>query len=117
VLTAASGAPSRLVRHDQPFDVRLNLDPASLTASGEELLVYNAVFNARSIGDEGIQTSLRVNGKIEQPGGSSIAIRGLYLQPGSYLLDASVTFSNPGKDQTKSGEFNVRAESSFLQVY
>src|SRR5262249_56831327 len=114
---SASNAPANLARRDQPFAVRLKLDPAFLAASGAEPLVYNAVFYARAIGDQGARASSRVSGKIEQTENPSITIKGLYLQPGSYALNASVIFNQPGKSSSNSVLLHIQTESSLLHIY
>ncbi len=125
IWTSASNTPANLARHDQPFDVRLKLDPASLAALGGEPLVYNAVFYARGIGDHRDQASRRVSGKIERLDNPSITIQGLYLQPGSYVLNASVIFDRlsdqpfdqRGEASTKSGALRIQTENSLLHIY
>lgn len=117
VWNSASNTSSNLARHDQPFDVRLILDLASLAASGHEPLVYDGVLNARGIGGQETRISKRISGQIERPGDASIAIKGLCLEPGSYLLSASVMFDRPGGNPIKSGAFSVQVESNFLHVY
>ncbi|HKQ80437.1 MAG TPA: hypothetical protein VJ810_42475 [Blastocatellia bacterium] len=117
VWTSGSDAPANLARHDQPFDVRLKIGTASLAAPVGGPLVYNAVFDARSIGARGIRSSIRVSGKIEQPDNPSITIKGIYLEPGSYALNASVIFNQPGEVSKKSGALRIQAESSLLHIY
>lgn len=117
VWNSASNTSSNLARHDQPFDVRLILDLASLATPGHEPLVYDGVLNARGIGGQETRISKRISGQIERPGDASIAIKGLCLEPGSYLLSASVMFDRPGGSPIKSGAFSVQVESNFLHVY
>lgn len=117
VWNSASNTSSNLARHDQPFDVRLILDLASLATPSHAPLVYDGVLNARGIGGQEARISRRISGQIERPCDAPIAIKGLCLEPGSYLLSASVMFDHPGGNPIKSGAFSIQVESNFLHVY
>jgi hypothetical protein len=117
VLTIDPGPSSRLLSHKQPFDVRMTLDLTNLDASREKPLIYQAVFHARSLSGGSTQTFQRVNGKIEQSERPVIVLKGIYLIPGSYTLDAAVNIKMPGKAPITTGALKIHLSGGVLQVY
>jgi hypothetical protein len=117
VLTTAPDPSTRLLSHDQPFDVRLTLDLTDLAATREKPLFYSAVFHARSLSGESTQTYQRVNGKIEQRERPVIVLKGIYLIPGSYSLDAAVNIKMPNKAPISQNSLKINVSGGFLQVY
>lgn len=112
IVSAESGQPSRVLRHNQPFGVRLLLDLTGLPASQRFPLNYAAVIQARDLMNRSSQTLFEKSGKIEGAGEAIITMKGTSLQPGSYLLSATVTFNPPARQLS-----SINIGGGLLQIY
>ncbi|MGE0127221.1 MAG: hypothetical protein AB7U82_03860 [Blastocatellales bacterium] len=112
IVSAESGQPSRVLRHNQPFGVRLLLDLTGLPSSQRFPLDYAAVIQARDLTNRNSQTLFNESGKIEGAGEAIITMKGTSLQPGSYLLSATVTFNPPARHLN-----SINIGGGLLQIY
>ncbi len=111
IVPAESERPSRVLRRDQKFNVRLLLDLANTASLQQYPVAYAAVIEARDLRDRSSQILFKGSGKIEGPG-EPITITGNNLAPGSYILGATVTF-----DQTAQQIRPLSVGGGLLQIY
>jgi hypothetical protein len=118
ILTGDSNLPSKLLPHDQPFGVRIELDMADFTLTREERVPYIAHIKAQSLSNRQLQSVIHhVQGKVEPKGITVLDLKGLFLEPGSYRLGANVTVKPKAINAAATSKVNFQIEGGVLQVY
>jgi hypothetical protein len=116
VMTTNSNLNSKLLRHNQPFIVRLSLDLTSITASGESPLAYTATIYAKNFSGKHLQMLGEVRGVFTRAEKVTLDVGGLTLQQGAYRLGASVIINSTGEDRARSSNFTAYMEGGVVQV-
>lgn len=98
VIPAGQRQPSRAVRHDQPFSARLTLDRRQRVRT-DEPLNYTASLFASSPDQPQAQPVGESSG-ILAPGDTDIDVSGHIVSPGTYRLEAHLTFGGATRVST-----------------
>jgi hypothetical protein len=108
--------PSRILRCDKPFDVRLTFDFTDMAASGNAPIDYTAAIYAKSMSSRSRQALGEVRGVI-RPGNTIIVnVEGKVLLPGMYRLEATMAIMTPHAMLSRPAPMAM-IESGLFQVY
>jgi hypothetical protein len=113
---AGDDEPSRVLRHDQPFGVRLTFDLADVAELGHAPLDYTAAIYAKSVSSRSHQTLGEAHGAIAPAETVIVNLEGKTLTPGIYRLEAVVALTRPS-DVPARPRPTIMIESGVLQVY
>ena len=116
VMLAGDNTPSRVLRHDHPFGVRLTFDLAELAAIGQAPLDYTATIYARSVSGRSHQILGEARGIIAPDDTVIVNLEGKTLPPGIYRLEATVALT-PSSTVPAHPLPAAMIESGMLQVY
>jgi Helix-hairpin-helix domain len=120
VMTSDSNLNSQLLRHNQPFKVRLSLDLARdgirITTPGASPLAYTATVYAKNFSSKHPQMLGEVCGAITPAENVTLDIGRLTLPQGAYRLGASVIINTTGEDAVLGSNFTAYLEGGILQV-
>jgi hypothetical protein len=116
VVTSNSDLNSQLLRHNQPFIVRLSLDLTSIAALGASPLAYTATIYAKNFSGKHTQMLGEVHGAITPAENVTLYVGGLTLPQGAYRLGASVIIDSTGRDRARGSNFTTYMEGGILQV-
>lgn len=87
------GVPCRAFAQNQPFNVRLNLDMAGLTAESNSSLNYCLTVQARSLTNDGYETVTKGTGVIIPSSNVLLELQAAPLLPGVYQFAAALTLN------------------------
>jgi nucleotidyltransferase/DNA polymerase involved in DNA repair len=116
VMTSNSNLNSKLLRHNQPFNVRLSLDLTRITVLGASPLAYTATVYAKNFSGNHTQMLGEVCGAITPAENVTLDVGGLTLPQGAYRLGASVIINLTGEDPVRGSNFSAYLEGGILQV-
>jgi hypothetical protein len=116
VMTTNSNLNSKLLRHNQTFNVRLSLDLASIAVLGASPLAYTATVYAKNFSGKQPQMLGEVRGVLTRAENVTLDVGGLTLPQGAYRLGASVIINSTGEDRARSSDFTAYMEGGVVQV-
>ncbi len=116
VVPANPAIHSKLLRHNQPFNVRLSLNLTEVEASGQGPLAYTATLYAKNLGSKYPEPVGEASGTITPAETVSLDVEGLSLSTGAYRLGASVILNSPAEDQARRSNYSAYVESGVIQV-
>jgi hypothetical protein len=117
ILAGEPRVSSRILRHDQPFCVRLLLDWANRADRDNQPLIYTATIHTNKVGNSQGQTNYQRRGRLVAGKSAFLDVEGICLPPGAYRMTASVRIhqSEAGHWLTSDPAFQVKG--GILQVY
>ena len=119
VMTSDSNLNSKLLRHNQPFKVRLSLDLARegiSTTSGASPLAYTATVYAKNFSGKYKQMIGELCGAIRPAEDITLDVGGLTLPQGAYRLGASVIINLTCEEPGRGSNYTAYLEGGILQV-
>jgi hypothetical protein len=116
VVTSNPDLNSQLLRHNQPFSVRLSLDLTSIATLGASPLAYTATVYAKNFSGKHAQMLGEVYGAITPAENVTLYVGGLTLPQGAYRLGASVIIDSTGHDRARGSNFITYMEGGILLV-
>jgi hypothetical protein len=108
-----AASPRSILRHDQPFNVRITLDLTEVVVSDNGPFDYTAAVYAKNLGGGPRQTVGEAHGTITPKDQPTITMEGKPLPRGIYRLEAVSTLTLPLSELG----LTARLEGNLLQIY